>query len=196
MIPLGKINGRRASASLVFLIAILGVLATACGTDAGPAAAGGSASGGSARSIIDDGQTWTVDNFKTELATTSGVKTSKEYDIEELPSAVAAWKLLFEQKDFEVRFYPDHATATGVGAEWAANVSGPDGVVVGDEVRWEEGRNDRRQCNRKAETPHSSCSYTSRYGDYVIFGNMVLLCEGPNPEEALKACGDILEVLS
>ncbi len=187
------VRGKRASASLVFLIAVLGVIVAACGTDDGVAAAGGSASSVSARTIIDDGRSWSVDDFKS--ASTAGVKTSKEYDITDLPSAVAAWKLLFDRKDFEARFYPDHATAISAGTKWANSVSGDDADVVGDNVLWEVGRNDRRQCNRAAETPHSSCSYTARYGDYVIQGNMILLCEGPNSEEALKACDKILEVI-
>ena len=188
------VSGKRASASLIFLIAVLGVIVAACGTDDGAAAGAGSASGGSARTIIDDGRSWTVDDFKN--ASAAGVKTSKEYDVADLPSAVAAWKLLFDRKDFEARFYPDHATAVSAGTKWAASVTGNDADVVGDNVLWEVGRTDRRQCNRKAETPHSSCSYTARYGDYVIQGNMVLLCEGPNSEEALKACNEILKVIS
>ena len=190
------VSRKRTGALLVFLIAILGVILTACGTDAAPAAGAAGASGGSARAIIDDGRSWTVDDFQVAAASAAGVKTSKEYDVTDLPSAVGAWKLLFDRKDFEARFYPDHATALGVGVEWAESVSGSDADVVGDNVRWEVGRNDRRQCNRKAETPHSSCSYTARYGDFVIQGNMVLLCEGPNSEEALKACNDILKVIS
>ena len=190
------VSRKRASASLVFLIALLGVLGAACGTDDAPAAGSGSASGGSARIIIDDGRSWTVDDFQVASASAAGVKTSKEYDVADLPSAVAAWKLLFDRKDFEARFYPDHATAINAGTAWADSVTGGDADEVGDNVLWEEGRNDRRQCNRKAETPHSSCSYTARYGDYVIQGNMVLLCEGPNSEEALKACNDILKVIS
>ena len=189
-------NGRRTSASLVFLIAILGVIVAACGTDDGVAAAGGSAGSVSLRTIIDDGRTWSVDDFKVDSASAAGVKTSKEYDITDLPSADSAWKLLFNRKDFEARFYPDHATAISAGTKWAESVSGDEADVVGDNVLWEVGRNDRRQCNRAAETPHSSCSYTARYGDYVIQGNMILLCEGPNSEEALKECKKLLEVIS
>lgn len=190
------VSGRRNRASLLFLIAILGVIVAACGTDDAPAAGSGSASGGSLRTIIDDGREWSVSDFKVSVATVAGVKTSKEYDVADLPGAVSAWKLLFNRKDFEVRFYPDHAAAISDGTAWAASVSGDDADVVGDNVLWEVGRNDRRQCNRAAETPHSSCSYTARYGDYVIQGNMILLCEGPNSEEALKQCKKLLEVIS
>ncbi len=170
---------------LLAAIAVAALAAVACGTDDG---GGGASSGnGIIQRVTDDGRTYTVNEIKT-----TGAKTPKEYDVSDLPGAVSAFRALWNQKEFEVRFYGSHEDAVALGTEWADIVSGDDAVVVGDGVRWEEGSKDRRQCNRAAETPHSGCSYTARYGDFVILGNMVLLCEGGDSRAALENCRDFI----
>ena len=36
----------------------------------------------------------------------------------------------------------------------------------------------RRRCSRPPGQPHSGCNYTSKYGDFVIFENVIVMCEG------------------
>jgi hypothetical protein len=60
-------------------------------------------------------------------------------------------------------------------------------------VPWEEGASDRRKCVGRQGTANASCA--ARYGDFIVFGNMVLLCEGQDSELALLTCGDVLKSL-
>jgi hypothetical protein len=116
-----------------------------------------------------------------------------DYDVSGLPNAVAAVHGSFNKLEYEARFYPSHADAVAHGRGPADEVSGPDAVVTGPNVKWEEGASHRRMCSRAAETPHSGCSYSARYGDFIIRGNLVLLCEGPTAEQAVVACNELLK---
>ena len=100
---------------------------------------------------------------------------------------------MLNQKEYEARFYASHADAVSMGTSWAASVSGEDAVVVGNDILWDEGSRDRRQCNRSVA--HSGCNYTARYGDFVILGNMILLCEGRDLAEAADTCGVLTDLL-
>ena len=186
MIQVGQIPLK---AAVLWFAAVIVFAAVACGTDEGGVASGSGGTQNIIERVLDIPTDYTIDDFKA-----AGVKAAKAYDVTDLPAADSAWHFIFNQKEFEVRFYPDHNSAIADGTEWADIVSGDNAVVVGDGVRWDEGSKDRRQCNRAASTPHSGCNYTARYGDFIIHGNMILLCEGKDPEEALKACVDILAV--
>lgn len=180
---------RRRSAIFAVLFSVLLIGLTACGSDNGDSSSGnggGAAAGDNAdavgSSVLDNGRTYTIDDIRA----VSGAKIPKQYDVTDLPGATDAWNAILQQKEYEVRFYPSHSDAVSMGTSWAASVSGKDALVVGDDVIWEEGAKDRRQCNRSVA--HSGCNYTARYGDFVILGNMILLCEGKDIEEALKTC--------
>ena len=170
------------SAAAVAIAALAVVLVAACGTDSG--ASGGS----SVARVIENDRVYTVDDLKS-----AGAKSVKQYDVEELPGAVAVWNIIFNQLDYEARFYATHEDAVALGTSYADSVTGYDAVVTGDEVAWEEGARDRRKCSRAAETPHSSCSYSARYLEYVIRGNMILFCEGDELSEAFANCENLLK---
>lgn len=138
--------------------------------------------------IFPSDRIYTADDLKT-----AGLKVMNEYNVSGLPNAVAAIHGAFNKLEYEARFYASHSDAIADGIAPAKEVSGPDAVVVGPEVKWEEGASHRRLCSRAAETPHSGCSYSARYGDFVVRGNMILLCEGPNSELAMIACNDLLK---
>ncbi len=163
---------------------LVAVMSVACGSDTGGATAE-EMGDPRIRSIV---ATYSIDNLKTV-----GVKTNKEYDVEELPGADAAWRIIFNQLDYEVRFYPDHQTLLDEGIPYAEHVTGDDAVVIGDDVIWEEGAKDRRRCSRDADTPHSGCSYSPRYWDYVVVGNMIMMCEGLESKQSIDHCDDLLE---
>ena len=130
-----------------------------------------------------------------DLKAVQGVKANKEYDVTDLPAATAAWRILFNQHDYEVRFYPDQQTAIDQGAPYAQHVTGDGAVVVGDDVLWEEGAKDRRRCSRNEKTPHAGCSYSSRYWDFVILGNMIMMCEGLESDQAIRNCNELIELI-
>lgn len=160
------------------------VLAAACGTDSG--ASGGEAA---ARVIASD-RIYTVEDIKGLRP--SGVKTLKEYDVEELPGALAALHALYNQFEYEARYYATHEDAVAQGTLYADSVTGDDAVVTGNEILWDEGAKDRRMCSRAATTPHSGCDYSARYLEYVIRGNMILFCEGNDSEQAFANCEELL----
>lgn len=146
--------------------------------------------GGADPRIRSSEGSYTIDDLKT-----AGVKANKDYDVEDLPGADAAWRVIFNRLDYEVRFYPDHQTLLDDGIPYAEHVTGDDAVVIGDDVIWEEGAKDRRRCSRDADTPHSGCAYSPRYWDYVVVGNMILMCEGLESKQSIENCDDLLAEL-
>ncbi|MEE8046153.1 MAG: DUF6810 family protein [Dehalococcoidia bacterium] len=173
---------------LVLVTAVMfAAVAAACGTDSG-------ASGGSAIArVIESDRIYTIEEF--EALRPSGVKTVKDYDTEDLPAALDVVQAVFNQLAYEIRIYPSHTAAVAEGTIYADSITGEDAVVTGDEVLWEEGERDRRKCSRAAQTPHSSCSYSARYLEYVIRGNMILFCEGDEPSAAFENCENLLTLL-
>lgn len=177
---------------LAFVMVI--ATSTACGSDAGDSSGGGDApaegSGSDPRIRSTEGA-YTIDDLKSA----AGVKANKDYDVEELPGADAAWRIIYNRLDYEVRFYPDHQTLLDEGIPYVEHVTGDDAVVIGDDVIWEEGAKDRRRCSRDADTPHSGCAYSPRYWDYVVVGNMILMCEGLESKQSIDNCDNLLAEL-
>ena len=182
--------------AILLSLAVTMVIAasTACGSDTGDSGGGGSdtsAEGGGDPRIRSTEGTYNIDNLKAA----AGVKANKDYDVEELPGADAAWRIIYNRLDYEVRFYPDHQTLLYEGIPYVEHVTGDDAVVIGDDVIWEEGAKDRRRCSRDADTPHSGCSYSPRYWDYVVVGNMILMCEGLESKQSIDNCDNLIEQL-
>ena len=176
------------SAFTVFL------MSAGCGSDSGSGDGGTGRSApaeeaGDPRIRSADG-TYSIDDLKT-----AGVKANKEYDVEDLPGADAAWRIIFNRLDYEVRFYPDHQTLLDEGIPYVEHVTGDDAVVIGDDIIWEEGAKDRRRCSRDADTPHSGCAYSPRYWDYIVAGNMIMMCEGLESKQSIENCDNLLEKL-
>ena len=183
---------RTLPALLAIVVFTAAVFSIACGSES--SSSGGGASEGDADSPYDiraSERIYTIDDLKA----TSGVKANKEYDVTDLPSADAAWRILYNRHDYEVRFYPDHQTAIDEGIPYAEHVTGEGAAVVGDDVLWEEGAKDRRRCSRNEKTPHSGCSYSSRYWDFVVLGNMIMMCEGLESPEAIRNCNELIELI-
>lgn len=124
-----------------------------------------------------------IDSFKS-----SGVKINKQYNVDALPEAVDAWKGVFDQKDVEIRFYISHQDAKTYGVNPAENVTGDDAIVSGNGIIWKEGAKDRRKCVPREATSESGCDQKARFGDFIVFGNTVILCEGLTPEESMTVC--------
>ena len=81
------------------------------------------------------------------------------------------------------------------GEIYAKSVTGNDAIVSGDDVMWNEGAKDRRKCVPRAGTSESGCDQKARYGDYIIMGNMIILCEGLSTEESMKLCYEFKDAL-
>ena len=179
---------------LALMLGLTALLATAltmaCGSATGGDGGGAPAEEAGDPRIRSVDAAYTIEDLKI-----TGVKANKEYDVEELPGADAAWRIIFNQLDYEVRFYPDHQTLLDEGIPYAEHVTGDDAVVIGDDIIWEEGAKDRRRCSRDADTPHSGCSYSPRYWDYVVVGNMIMMCEGLESKQSIENCDNFLEQL-
>ncbi len=191
---------------LFLLVAALGV-AMACGsadpdeTDAGGDSAPAAAveeviepSGPPGVEILATEGMFTIDHF----ANTPNFKKSKEYKIEGLDQATAAIYGFYgpdpyDRQDIEVRFYPDHETAITIGVDFANEATGPDAVVAKDYQRWDEGLVQRRACSGNTRGSHHSgkCD-NAKYGDYVVVGNAVVLCQGKDSETSLATCNDLI----
>ena len=195
-----KISSTRHNSKLGVLLLILSALAIvviACGTDDSSsfndeiAAAGSS---GTQKIIVND-RIYTIADLVT-----AGFKKSKTYDVDGLEAAVSAHygfygKDPYDRQEYEVRFYASHADAVAIGASWADEASGKDAVVLKDIQRWDEGLKERRQCAGNGGHHSGKCD-NAKYGDYMIAGNMVLMCEGKTSGDALETCQALLAIVS
>ena len=137
--------------------------------------------------------------FSLTDLTDVGFKKGKTFDVEGLTGATDAylgyWGIdPYDRKDYEARFYPSHADAVEFGVVFADERTGPDAVIKSGEPMWEEGAKEARACTRSAGGDSSNCRI-SKYGDYVIYGNMILVCQGRDSATALEQCAALLEQL-
>lgn len=181
----------RALKTLRYLLPVLlmSLAIAACGGDGG-------ASGGieSFQKVTPSEQIFTIDDFKAVY-----FKTSKEYDVEGLTAATSAWLGFWkpggsDAKEFEVRFYATHGDAVEHGTFFAEEGAGEDAILEPEDATWNEGVKDRR-FYFAAPLSHGSGSVQPKYGGYVIYGNMVLLCEGANPEHSQDRCEALISAM-
>ena len=141
--------------------------------------------------LTNNGQSLNIENFKDK-----GFKSLREYkSVEELPPLVSAYHGIYKKMDYELRFYNDHQQALESGTIDAKLVTGKESIVTGD-VPWEDGEKDRRRCSRPPGQPHSGCNYTSKYGDFVIFENVIVMCEGKDIIESRNTCSNLLALFN
>ena len=133
---------------------------------------------------------YSIDSFEV----LSDFKLSKKYDVDGLRGADAAIYGFFgsdpyDRQEYEARLYPDHDTALTLGADFANEATGPRAVIASSVQRWDEGLTQRRACAANTRGSHHSgrCDL-AKYGDYVVAGNLVLLCQGRDSATALENC--------
>ncbi len=176
---------------LVFSFALLAAIG--CGTSGdsfisndAPAAAGDSATVLANRILSPTG------NFTLDDLLAAGFKKSKTYDVSELPSAVEVYYGFFgadtyNRKDFEIRFYASHEDVLSVGVEWADEGTGLEAILLQNYQRWDEGLRERRICAANGGHHIGKCD-NAKYSDYVIVGNMIMMCEGKDLSESRGNC--------
>ena len=165
-------------------------VALACGGDSGSSSASG---GESASKVVQADGVYTLGDFLD-----IGFKKGKTFDIEGLPEATDAfygfWGLdPYDRKEFELRLYASHEAAVEFGTFHAEERVGRDAKLKKDEATWKEGLTEARACTRGGQgyVDSSNCSI-SRYGDYVFYGNAVLICQGSDASDARKNCNALL----
>ena len=126
----------------------------------------------------------------------AGWKRGKTYDVDGLTGADAAYLGFWtppglNSLNYEIRVYPDHKSAVEQGTPFAEDASGANASLSSNNALWSEGVRDRRMIvgggSRGSQNP--------RYGDYLIFGNLVILCEGRNSQHALEQCTPLISLL-
>ncbi len=117
----------------------------------------------------------------------SQFKDLKHYDTGELPGASDAIYGFMRSGsnafDYEVRFYESHERAVELGTSFAEEGAGPSAALSKDDARFKEGVTDRRLAygaDRGAAGP--------KYGSYVIYENLVVLCQGANADQGIERC--------
>ena len=120
-----------------------------------------------------------------------GFKKNKEYDVSGLEGATKAingfWSTDIGKKEYELRFYPSHAIAVSLGEPLAQEATGEDAIIKKSDATWKEGIKDRRRSQR------TSGSHP-KYGNYSIYGNIVMLCEG-QVGISLEVCWKLISTL-
>jgi hypothetical protein len=113
--------------------------------------------------------------FTLEELESIGFKKNKKYDVSGLEGALIAvngfWSTDIGKKEYELRFYPSHSVAVSLGESLAQEATGEDAIIKKSDATWKEGIKDRRRSQR------TSGSHP-KYGNYSIYGNVVMLCEG------------------
>ena len=122
-----------------------------------------------------------------------GFRISREYKLDGLEGATAAlygfWRIPDgDPIDFEIRIYPSHSDAVNLGTALADEGSGTDAVLDADDAQYDEGIRDRRMIIGQGTGGGGRSGTGPRYGDYAIYGNIVMLCQGAAVEQALDRC--------
>ena len=150
----------------------------------------------SALEIVSNSEkVFSIDDFYS-----MGFKKNKSYDVTELEGASDAvlgfWgEKKSDSKTYEIRIYDSHENAISLGESFAKEVTGNDAVIKSSQSSWKEGLKDRRKIGGPGDSGGGRSGTFPRYGNYAIYGNVIMLCEGPE-EIALENCWDLINNLS
>jgi hypothetical protein len=174
--------------NLLFLFVIFFTAATISGCGSSSDGASGAIS---FEKISDNGVILSIDDVKA-----AGWKRGKEYDVEGLMGAEAAYLGFWSPPgltslNYEIRIYPSHQAAVEQGTPFAEEGTGENAVLDAEDAMWPEGVHDRRVVvgggSRGSQNP--------LYFDYVILNNLVILCEGRTSEHAIERCTPFVTLL-
>ena len=136
--------------------------------------------------------------FVDELLATS-FKELREYGTDGLPGATAVIHGFLRDGsdafDYEVRFYESHAEAVEFGTPLAEEGSGRNAVIKEDDALYKEGIRDRRVVIGSLVGAIEGGSVGPKYGGYVIYENLILLCQGSGLEQSFERCGLLTKAL-
>ena len=130
----------------------------------------------------------------------SPFKKFKEYSTEGLPGAEAViygfLKVDSDSFDYEVRFYKNHKESVELGTEFAEEGSGPSAVIKKRNALYKEGIRDRRVVIGGLEGAIEGGSTGPKYGGYLIYENLIMLCQGANVEQSMERCEFLTNMLN
>ena len=149
--------------------------------------------------VVDNGKIYSSKDFFDV-----GFNEYKEYNVSKLTGSTEAWYGYWgpdedNVKYYELRFYPDHSTAVSDGTAFAEDDTGEEAKLRRQETIWKVGLSDRKldaNCTQGGTAINRNCGERLwKYGDYLIFNNVVILCEGESSKEAFKLCEDLKGIL-
>ncbi len=145
--------------------------------------------------ISDPGQTLSIDDL---LATP--YKEVRDHSIDGLPGASYVSFGFYKVSggdpyDYEIRFYESHQAAVDLGTAMAIEGSGPDAILSEDDATYKAGVKDRRTIIGGGVGGGARSGIGPKFANYAIFGNIVMLCQGSEPEQSLERCGLLAEAL-
>ena len=169
-------NYLRKSAFLTFIAILAAIAAIACGSS-------------SVSSYIRERNselTLSIDDVRDV-----GFKTVRQYDVDGLIGATDAWfgfrrAAGLDPTEYEIRTYPSHSDAIADGAFFAQDVIGPDGNIFTSDAAWKTGTADRWLY--RVPTNSINPARVPKYHDYMIIGNLVILCQGLDEATSQVAC--------
>ncbi len=175
--------------NIVFvLLAVMVLVLAGCGSD----------------STLDEGfvQIRTApDNYTVDDLKAFGFKASKHYDVEGLPDGLDAWKGFwgldpYDRHDYEIRFYASHDLAVSSGKPIAIESTGEEFEASRETQTWTEGVKDRWQAQGVTDISGGASKQSKprpTYPNWAILGNMVILCDGLDSEQALIRCSELID---
>ena len=101
------------------------------------------------------------------------------------------------QIDYELRFYGSHKEAVELGSVPADERTGEDAKIRSkppDEATWKELLKESRECQGEGGH-HTGACIVPKYGDFIIFGNVVMLCQGATSSVSLENCSALMNAL-
>lgn len=168
-------------------VALLALVACASDTEV---AEGGQSPDAGFQQVTPSDRVFTFGDFETV-----GIKHGKDYDVEGLPGATAAVLAFYDKKDVEIRFFPSHDVAVAEGIPVAREIIGADVHIKLGSVTWPGAIPDERACAPGNLGGGRDCTRQPKYGDFIVYGNVIMFCEGKDSEGALQGCRAILDRL-
>ena len=140
---------------------------------------------------IFDG-TYDTNKFSIESFENIGFKINKSYDVSNLVDAEGAYYGFwgdseFDKREYELRFYTTNKIAKSSGEIFAEEVTGKNAIIKKSDSSWKEGIKDRRTAGVFGNSKNAP-----RYMDYVIFGNVIVLCSSEK-SSAVSGASDPIE---
>ena len=148
--------------------------------------------------VVDNGKIYSSKDFFD-----AGFNEYKEYNVSKLAGATEAWYGYWGPDEdsvlyYELRFYPDHSVAVSEGTPFAEDATGEDAKLNRQDTMWRVGLAERKNSEQKENMRLKGFTdrvRLARYADYMIFNNVIILCQGEDSNEAFKLCDDLVNLL-
>jgi hypothetical protein len=77
----------------------------------------------------------------------------------------------------------------------AHEIVGPDVYIKRENVTWTWAAADQKACAARVPGGGRDCTRSPKYGDFVVYGNVIMFCQAATAEGARELCQAILDKL-